>query len=113
MASKEYIKWIENKHPIDVKPYVPLSMVPNPVDVYVLKYIVPSMSGVELYIPKEVVIDVEEWEFQAKEWKEYQNAEATLASKKPRIGWFRFPFEFKISMLNKFKFYMQWWVDHF
>ena len=68
MASKEYIKWIENKRPIDFEPYVSLSVVLDPVDEYVPEHIVPSMPRVEPYISEEVVIDVEEWESRAKEW---------------------------------------------
>ena len=47
MASKEYIRWIENKRPIDVESYIPLSVVSDPVDKYVPEYIIPSMPGVE------------------------------------------------------------------
>ena len=107
ISSKEYIKWIKNKHPIDVEPYVPLSVVPDPIDEYVPEYIIPSMPGVEPYVPKDIMIDVEEWKSRAKEWEEYQKAKAILASKKHRIWWFRFPFEFKTIMSNNFKFYMQ------
>ena len=57
MASKEYIKWIENKRPIDVEPYVSLSVVPDLVDEYVPEYIVPSMLEVEPYVLKEVMIE--------------------------------------------------------
>ena len=86
MASKEYIKWMENNQPIDVEPYVPLSIIIDLEEEYVLEYIIPHAPGVEPYIPEEVVIDVEEWEFLIKEWKYYDGVEATLVSKKPRLG---------------------------
>ena len=74
MTSKEYIKWIENKRLIDVESYIPLSVVLNHVDEYVLEYIVPSMPRMKPYVPEEVMINVEEWESRAKEWEEYQKA---------------------------------------
>ena len=86
MASKKYIKWMESKRPIDVEAYIPLSIIMDPKEEYAPKYIVPHVLGVKPYIPEEVIIDVEEWEAQTKEWEEYQKAEAILASKKPKIG---------------------------
>lgn len=84
-ASNEYIKWLEDKRPIDVELYMPLSVFPSYEEPYVLEYIVPNTPRVEPYVPEEVVIDVEEWESQIKEWDEYEMAEATLASKKPKL----------------------------
>ena len=82
---------MESKRPINVEPYVPLSIIMDPDEEYVPEYIVPHVLRVEPYIPEEVVIDVEEWEARTKEWKYYHWAEATLVSKKPRLGWFGIP----------------------
>ena len=86
MASKEYIKWMESKQSIDVKPYILLSIITDPEEKYVPEYIVPHMPEVKPYIPEEVMIDVEEWESQINEWKDYHGAKAILASKNPRLG---------------------------
>ena len=81
-ASNEYIKWLKANWPIDVEPYVPLSVTTHFDEPYILEHIVPSTPSVEPYVPEEVAIDVEEWETQA---KEYEEVEATLASKKPKL----------------------------
>ena len=78
---QEIIKWMESKRPIDVEPCVPLNIITDPEDEYVLEYIVPHMPGVEPYIPEEAVIDVEKWGSQIKECKDYHGAEAILVSK--------------------------------
>ena len=67
MESKEYIKWMESKRSIDVEPFVPLSIIMEPEEEYVPKYIVPHVLRVEPYISEEVVIDIKEQEFQIKE----------------------------------------------
>ena len=46
MASKEYIKRMESKRPIDVESYVPLSIITDPEEEYVPEYIVPHVPGV-------------------------------------------------------------------
>ncbi|XP_030474793.2 uncharacterized protein LOC115692171 [Syzygium oleosum] len=62
LASNEYIKWLKAKRPIDIEPYIPLSVTINLDEPYVPEYIMPNTPGVEPYILEEVVIGVEEWE---------------------------------------------------
>ena len=60
---------MESKWLIDVEPYIPLSIITDPEEEYVPKYIVPHVPGVKPYILEEVVIDVEEWELQSRNGK--------------------------------------------
>ena len=70
LASNEYIKWLKTKWPINIEPYVPLSVTTHFDEPYIPEYIVLSTSGVKSYVPEEIVIDVEEWETRAKKHEE-------------------------------------------